>query len=419
MPLNGLLEDALRTTEFRVNSLSLGADSLRAAWRNQRVLPRWRIEMHGGITPVGDGLAAVRTELTKHLGPFAHPSTGDIGFKLRSFMGGRNPLTIESFSERVLITAAILGPQSVADLVMGWIQGKRINCEEVLLLSGLSLGQQLNMAHPGVRFESIQGEEADFIAGTAHGIVQAMHILPIDLMGPALVFDRWMDPPIFSSAPAEEKSKDHLGPFMGNREISELLDSLSLACNTHVEVKRSWMRHEEHFRLLNPGGRSYMSYFGRERAAQTVDLTSERLRFAESILSGRAGRNDLDLAIDRWKKSVSSSNPHDQLIELRVVLEALYAGGASSEVRFRVALHGAWHLRRKNYFVLFKKIYDDASRVIHAARPKPNRELIENARDACRDAIIKRLTEDEGTDFTKEILDAMLLESTPQESGEQ
>ena len=51
--------------------------------------------MHAGISPVGEGLAAVQTEITKHLAPFPDPNTGDVGFKLRSFMAGTDPLIID------------------------------------------------------------------------------------------------------------------------------------------------------------------------------------------------------------------------------------------------------------------------------------------------------------------------------------
>ena len=107
--------------------------------------------------------------------------------------------------------------------------------------------------------------------------------------------------------------------------------------------------------------------------------------------------------MDRWANSKRRVQPVDQLIELRIALEALYlpAGVSAGEYRFRIATHGAWHLganvaERQLYYDVLKQAYDLTSGAIHAGKVdlKENEsKLLVDAQNICREGIIKRLSQ--------------------------
>lgn len=120
----------------------------------------------------------------------------------------------------------------------------------------------------------------------------------------------------------------------------------------------------------------------------------------------RRREDRLHIAISRWMNSKRWASVEDQLVDVRIALEALYAQDASGEVSLRVALRGAWHLGadvdgRQEHFGLLRDLYGRASKVAHAKRLKPkprerdNQSLLADARAACRDGILKILDEGE------------------------
>ena len=128
---------------------------------------------------------------------------------------------------------------------------------------------------------------------------------------------------------------------------------------------------------------------------------------------------DLKVAIERWRKSkVPYRDYLDRFIELRIALEALYLADTGGELRFRLALRGAWHLgrtgaERKEIYDILRKFYSAASTVIHAGRttPTPERtQLLKKAQDICRDGILKRLKEEEEPDWDRLIFSDLRFE---------
>lgn len=330
---NILVEALVNGFRFRSKSLDPNFQEKEYVLPLPLDLPAWLIEMPNGITPVSHGLAAVRTELRRHLAPFEDQNTGHIGFKLHSFHPAPTPPTIDTLAERVLLAAAVHGARPVAVLVANWVSGAPVTCEEVLRLEGIRLPKRYEF-QPGVRLDTILGDEAKDLTIRDHRMpIEALHALPTELTGPALVFDRFLAAPVFFKPDNQDHEREDLqGPCMDNHEIGELVDSLSLSCNNNVGVSHSWTRFSKLLRVVNSmGGRSHMTYLGNTSRSQ-VELTPEMLRSARDILGQRTGRRDLDVPIRRWKNSKSARNAEDRLIDLRVVLEALYAGGAAAEL---------------------------------------------------------------------------------------
>lgn len=104
-----------------------------------------------------------------------------------------------------------------------------------------------------------------------------------------------------------------------------------------------------------------------------------------------------------WRFS-KESDESDHLIDLRVILESLYAQGSKSEIAYRVAQRGAWHLgdtfeERKKYRELLHEIYDEASKIVHGRSSKKTYDehvdLLIKGREACRKGILKILDHEE------------------------
>ena len=99
------------------------------------------------------------------------------------------------------------------------------------------------------------------------------------------------------------------------------------------------------------------------------------------------------------------SNPEDSFIDLRIALEALYlkdfTNEYSQEMRFRLALFGAWHLgddleKRQTIRKTLRDAYDRASGVVHGRDlefNESNRKLLADAQDLCRRGILRLIEE--------------------------
>ena len=104
----------------------------------------------------------------------------------------------------------------------------------------------------------------------------------------------------------------------------------------------------------------------------------------------------------------------DQLIDLRIALEALYLDDdIQGELSFRLATHAAWHLGEnvQDRLAVQKTIRDTyalASRVLHGRGITNNaneREMFEAAQGLCRKGILKILETGEKPNWNKLILD--------------
>ena len=116
------------------------------------------------------------------------------------------------------------------------------------------------------------------------------------------------------------------------------------------------------------------------------------------------------MAVARWKNSSVALDAANRIIDLRTVVECLYAQDASHELGLRTALCGAWHMaptadERAAHYDKFRKLYGAASRVVHGRKPGAyHGDLARWAHDACRRAILKRLEEPRELDWTAMML---------------
>ena len=106
----------------------------------------------------------------------------------------------------------------------------------------------------------------------------------------------------------------------------------------------------------------------------------------------------------------------DRYIDLRVALEALYLkdfmNEQSQEMRFRLALFGAWHLgadweERRSIRKTLRDAYDMASKAVHEGElPRKATGTLPAPQDLCRRGILKLLREGAPKDWGDLVLGA-------------
>ena len=120
----------------------------------------------------------------------------------------------------------------------------------------------------------------------------------------------------------------------------------------------------------------------------------------------------LDIAIDRWLRSYEGIRLVDKFIDLGIALESLYLDGMKDELRFRLALHAAWHLGtnalvRERLMREFKKVYDLRSKEVHTGSvddTKTARSVLSRTQEYCRWAVINIISRGRFPDWEKLVL---------------
>ena len=327
-----------------------------------------------------------------------------------AFIGGTIHITVTDFALELVRAAAILGPVQVTQIVYEWAKGDPVPYRTCVVLSGISVDQPLEIDR-GIRFIGLPNSSLELSAHLPWHVtpgVETSTLLravkaTIDCRArPALYrFDRY-DPKIVECTWA-------YGAFSSDLSLDALCEALSLACDSHVSWRVYWFECDSINEFNALGG--YLG--GRPRTfdifshSSTKKMSQQHLEYARTVLDKRlakenAGRRrDLDLAIRRWMGSKGSKDFADQLIELRIALEALYLPGTRNEIRFHLATRGAWHLgadfnERRKYQEILRDVYDLGSKAVHASGVKSSnqdRKLLAEAQDLCRKGILKRLDE--------------------------
>ncbi|MDE0171920.1 MAG: hypothetical protein OYH76_13285 [Defluviicoccus sp.] len=360
------------------------------------------------IDTPNEELTALQTELAALLARFTFPESEEIAFRPPEGWHERKPATIQTLALGLIKAAVYLGEEQAIDILCSWLQGEPAQYTQVFLLRELSLEESVHSAHP-IRLH--RASSVPTVVTSAPGI---MRVRSND--GAVLFVDHTMEDVFLDLS----DDANHFRFF--NEDITSpsttlemQINALSLACDISVSVLHWWTEHSLPMTLLNSTCTPLiLSYNESGRAADVIHnrrLTSETMENANQIVEKLEGREDLTLAIRRWKNSKRSSDIEDQLIDLRIALEVLYAKGGSGEMRFRISLIGAIHLghdleSRNVYYKTLRDTYDRASRVVHGDYKLDDSDegLIRSAQDACRKAILKRLDEPEKPDWKEFML---------------
>lgn len=371
---------------------------------------------------IPEALLAVLVErLSRELQAYIEPETQRIGTGLIALTGGRldwaEP-TVTEFARTLVRAAAILGSARAVEILRGWLAGEPYRYRTKVLLAGVRCEKPLALEE-GVRVTQLPkgGYAADL----------APH-LPYSLSDGPDVF-RFMDRTVLSidgtAAPALYRPTGVHGdkPDRNLREVwaggripclttnnwrERLTEALSLASDHCVRWTHDWLDSGDLAAFNVFDGWSHRASTDESSGEDTVLLQQEHLEAARDLDVQRHARAQspkaVDMAIKRW---ISSKRPNatlaDRYIDIRITLEVLYLPPSRGELRFRLALMGAWHLGadfedRRRYYDLLRKAYDFGSQAVHTGDVKDtpaSRDTLAIAQRACRKGILKRLAEAE------------------------
>lgn len=345
-----------------------------------------------------------------------------IGNGFVPFGGGLADYEVTEFVSDAVRAAAIQGPDATVELLRKWAAGERAPYQMCAVLSGLTANESLDM-EGGIRFTSLSASPGNAAvhlpprSTLLYGLSDLRNGLKVSIDctgGPALRRVEDTEPPERSWA---------YGPLPENL-LDILCEALSLVCDQYVRWWLEWVDCGEAkvFRLGATYGHSRRRDEGQSYG--TATLTKDDLPSVYDVLmkrlDGNRGGRALDIAIKRWMNSKGRTSLTDQLIELRIALEALYLDNSRSELGFRLATNGAWHLgasfgERREFHRTLRKAYELSSTAVHTGEvghTAENQQWLTAAQALCRKGILKRLNETSPLNWNELIL-GQELEAVP------
>ena len=363
-------------------------------------------------------LAVLVKRLYRELQAYIDPETQRIGTGLVRLMGGALDSAepeVTDFARILVRAAAILGSARAAQILLDWIAGEPYRYRMVILLTGVRCEQSLAIEE-GVQITQLPTAGSDLEPYLPDSLVlTGMNVL--EFLGRAVLsIDGTAGPALYRPTRAHGDRPDwNLRQVWAGGRIPSLAtdkwrerisEALSLACDHCVRWTHIWHDVGD-LRAFSSFASGHESRDVSSRG-DAVNLQQEHLETARNLDAQRyscaQNGKSLDMAIRRW---VSSKRPDaalsDRFVDLRIAFETLYLPRVHTELRFRLAFLGAWHLgadyqERRRYYDLLRNAYDCGSEAVHAGYVKDtpkNREILAASQGACRKAILKRLAETE------------------------
>ena len=364
---------------------------------------------------------------------FMEPRQDRFGNGLFSVTGGdfksmRHPQIVQ-YARDLAKPATILGVERVVELLQHWVRDGVIRIHRNAVLRGVTIDNDELRLEEGVHVWKLPSSTSELPLSCPGGISSNLGqcVLSFECeLAPA--FYKPTDYSIYTEP--DLKPVPSLEPFK-EFTLDSFCESLSLACNRYIDWEISWA---DLNRLgeLQAFSRYMLNHVGKVSSLEpkplespdTIVLSQHRLDQAREIhltrfASGK-NRRELDLAIKWWLEYKGSRSYEDELIRLRISLEALYLKGIYQELGYRLATRGAWHVgsdykARREYFSTLRKFYDLASGVIHASEKSKesdkNRNVTLKAGEVCRLGILKRLHEDREPKWNEIVLGMNDIES--------
>ena len=305
-----------------------------------------------------DAISVPETELTdlvSELAPMvAHyrsPETGEVGNGLYMLMGSsaspRLP-SVEDYAKVLVLAAARVGPERVASLFAGWVEGRPVQVWLCALLKGAITDGRLRPVD-GLCLETLprNGEEFTrslYVQIDEHDIRHEQYAQRAMLslehnVGPPLYFpeEKTDKQPTF---PPTFPRPSIRNPELTSVSLGSLCRAMSLEINGYVDWFRCWWDYGDVDAFFLNSGRSY-NY--QDISAPSPVLVSEE-QFSRSLEVHRLleQKTRLDLCIARWRRSKRATAKEEQLIELRIALEAVLLSDdtGSGEKSYRLATRG-------------------------------------------------------------------------------
>ena len=337
---------------------------------------------------------------------------------------------LRDFAGALVQAAAVMGVQSVTAAIAGWCQGQPVEIRMATVVSGLHLSETVALRGDievvPLRLSTAELPRLPMFQGDKASDYLGLTLVRLAVRATPAVFR-----PNAEGKVGTVRSRSARGV---NLEL--LRDALSLVANRSVALSRMWLEYPGTWGFCLSGPTSTI---GTDRpkprewkelksgAGPTViklhdDATADSVdpREVDSTVDALLGANrKLIIAVDRWRRSIAEdAKLEDRYIDLRIALEAIYLqdfiNEHSQEMRFRLALFGAWHLaadleERRSIRRTLRDAYDTASKAVHEGElPKALKPTLSTAQDLCRRGILKLLQEGPPDDWGDLVLGAEL-----------
>ena len=367
-------------------------------------------------------LEAIKTELADYI------RDGRIYSATIGYVHGKH---LEYLLRSLLVRAVADGPSAAAQALSDCKTDPSCKFHDFVAISGIRIPEQTRVAD-GITLIPLPESINDFPWHIPSLFDSSEGISVEKLKRKTLVRVEYETSPILHKP--EEDYTIQSGPdkhfktkFKGNGildpEIDLLLQCLSLAGNCVVESVMDWQTHLNYEVFdMRPtislsGPSRYFLNPGKWNLTPT-HLDEHQLRNAISYYKKLSRdlpklKKKLAVPIDRWKKSKAGGDQINQFIDLGIALESLYALDGRSEIRYKLAVHGAWHLgetreQRRKLMTGFRKFYDARSDAVHTgildedtiSRLGDVSDFLHQAQTLCRQGMIKIIDEEGAPDWS-------------------
>ena len=379
--------------------------------------------------------------LRDFLGEYVEPSTDSVGhaFPMVGDCAGSTATfgsdelythpqfsSIEGLANALTRGAAVAGCDRIAALLAGWVKGAPMSYRTCTILP-------ITMAHAlsplaGVDIVPLPLSTAELPAGlpTRPGKSRA------DYLGQSLVSaNAETKPALFRPKPPRPDGQEVRASLMYGLTLETVREALSLECNAFVDGGLTWDDYGEFFPFANRnvgvrGALGHVSYksltISQIPRVSTLKLYDEDIREPSEENIGRLLRElqsadaRTRVAVSRWKMAMSRIRGlRDRFIDLRIALESLFLQQPNQELKFRLAVSGAWLVgedapdRRRVWHTL-RRAYDLASTAVHGGDMKKTKNtdsalVLADALAVCRRGILRVLHQGLVADWTDLILD--------------
>lgn len=344
-----------------------------------------------------------------------HMVEGEIGNGIALFLGGPLTTSTNTLTGPVARASVILGPNRVAQLLRHWSSGGTIPYQKHIVLSGATVADPFDIG-PGILIDRLPDNALD--AGDRLPRIARMLFGELEFPNATILTIECEAGPAFGQPDEIWKNHSRTSPigavWAGSPE--RFAQALSLVADHPIFCLLEWSecRDAEAFGFTSSGISSTRRMVSRGGASITKDLIEEAFDLHLRYFNDWTMDPNVGIAITRWELSKEEKGLVDQLVDLRIALETLFGEGIQQEIRFRLAVRGAWFLGiefedRKRIYGELRDVYDRASRAIHSGEvrgsdPHQIRALVSQGQELCRAAILKRLGGDDVDDWDDLIL---------------
>ena len=437
--LTGLMDSGLTQAAFRLpTGETLSTEKLRDLYRREKWDDEERLRARGAIPTIPkEAISHLEDHIRSLLRDYVNSEVDTIGHALpighgheritnqpNGLISNECVSSVEVFAMSLIKGAAVLGAKRVALLLFGWLQGKPVRYKIIALLNSLSV-KGPTLLEDGVRLESLP-LSTDRLPISLPG---QLNLPAKEYLGRTILAIECTASPVFFRPLSDSLRHCVKANSKAIAKIGTYCQALALESNSYVDTCFYWTDYHEliAFALSNsspifssPGARTKKRPYQFSLSTRSsTGVTTLRPRGERPVLELRSqcipGTLDglqgkvvekIEVALTRWLMSKDfEKDLVDKFIDLRIALESLYLqdflNEQSQEMRFRLALFGAWHLgsdfedRRKVRKVL-RDAYDTASAAVHGGDLKGRtgiQELLSDAQDLCRQGILKVLRE--------------------------